>query len=142
MIHCDEPDVPAGGFFSGVDLSVHSQVTYHCEAGHLLRGDATSTCLNSATWSALAPTCTCKHGKLISLAPHSQSSETLQNPFKVIKTLAKSSETFRNPFKVIENLAKPLQSHRKPCKTLAKSLESIRNLKKNPFKVVRTRQKP
>ena len=63
LIQCDEPSVPSGGLVTGFDFTVHSTISYHCEAGHQLVGQKTSKCLPSRTWSNPAPLCVCKQLK-------------------------------------------------------------------------------
>jgi len=60
VITCEEPDVPSGGFVVGYDFNVHSSIEYHCEAGHLLKGEAVRMCNSDGEWSSRAPDCQCR----------------------------------------------------------------------------------
>lgn len=60
MITCEEPEVPPGSFVVGYDFNVHSLIEYHCEAGHLLIGEASHVCGNTGEWSGSTPICECK----------------------------------------------------------------------------------
>ncbi|KAG7211173.1 hypothetical protein KM043_010494 [Ampulex compressa] len=51
------PDVPAESYVVGYDLNVHSAIEYHCEVGHLLRGEARHTCGKDGEWSGEVPSC-------------------------------------------------------------------------------------
>jgi Sushi repeat (SCR repeat) len=44
----------------GYDFNVHSSIEYHCEAGHLLKGEAVRVCNGDGEWSSTAPNCQCK----------------------------------------------------------------------------------
>jgi len=57
QIMCQEPAVPSGAFITGYDFSLHSEINYHCEDGHLLVGPSTRKCQNNGEWSGLAPFC-------------------------------------------------------------------------------------
>ncbi|CAB3383572.1 Hypothetical predicted protein [Cloeon dipterum] len=57
LITCEEPEVPNGGFVIGYDFNVHSRIEYHCEPGHLLRGEPTRECNSNGEWSSRAPSC-------------------------------------------------------------------------------------
>lgn len=57
MITCDTPHVPPGTYVIGYDYNVHSSIEYHCDPGHLLRGDATLQCNVNGEWSGEAPYC-------------------------------------------------------------------------------------
>lgn len=61
VITCEEPDVPAGSYVVGYDFNVHSTIEYHCEVGHILRGDSIHICTREGDWSGTTPTCECKH---------------------------------------------------------------------------------
>ena len=61
LIQCDEPSLPSGGLVTGFDFTVHSTISYHCQAGHQLIGQKTSKCLPARTWSNPAPLCVCKY---------------------------------------------------------------------------------
>lgn len=60
MITCDEPEVPTGSYVVGYDFNVHSTIEYHCEVGHVLRGEAVHTCSREGEWSGDTPDCVCK----------------------------------------------------------------------------------
>lgn len=60
VIECEEPDVPSGGYVTGFDFTIHSEIVYHCEVGHILSGDTMRKCLPTGTWSGNPPSCTCK----------------------------------------------------------------------------------
>lgn len=61
MITCEEPEVPSGSYVVGYDLNVHSTIEYHCDDGHVLRGEATRICTQEGVWSGATPTCECKY---------------------------------------------------------------------------------
>nr|CAH0105825.1 unnamed protein product [Daphnia galeata] len=58
LIECEEPDIPAGSYVTGTDFTIHREIRYYCEKGHLMSGDSRRKCLRSGTWSDSAPTCT------------------------------------------------------------------------------------
>lgn len=60
VITCEEPEVPSGSYVVGYDFNVHSSIEYHCEVGHLLRGESTHTCTQIGEWSGSTPACECK----------------------------------------------------------------------------------
>lgn len=60
LVTCDTPFVPPGGFVVGYDYNVHSTITYHCDPGHVLKGNPTLECLDSGEWNEEAPYCECK----------------------------------------------------------------------------------
>lgn len=41
----------------GYDYNVHSTIEYHCDPGHLLRGEAVHRCAESGDWTGTAPFC-------------------------------------------------------------------------------------
>ncbi|XP_058831094.1 sushi, von Willebrand factor type A, EGF and pentraxin domain-containing protein 1 [Topomyia yanbarensis] len=57
LITCETPHVPPGSYVVGYDYNIHSSIQYHCDPGHILRGDDTLTCLESGHWSGDAPDC-------------------------------------------------------------------------------------
>ncbi|XP_044588526.1 sushi, von Willebrand factor type A, EGF and pentraxin domain-containing protein 1 isoform X2 [Cotesia glomerata] len=57
LITCEEPEVPDGSYVVGYDLNIHSTIEYHCEAGHLLNGEAKHVCQKNGEWSGLVPAC-------------------------------------------------------------------------------------
>lgn len=61
VITCETPDVPPGSYVVGYDYNVHSTIEYHCDPGHVLKGESTLKCLESGEWSGEAPTCLCKN---------------------------------------------------------------------------------
>lgn len=63
MITCVEPELPAGSYVTGYDFNVHSKIDYHCEKGHILRGEATHWCNSNGEWSAKPPTCECEFSR-------------------------------------------------------------------------------
>jgi hypothetical protein len=60
VITCVEPELPAGSYVVGYDFNVHSTIEYHCEVGHILRGEATHECTVQGEWSGETPRCECK----------------------------------------------------------------------------------
>jgi hypothetical protein len=60
VITCLEPELPTGSYVVGYDFNVHSTIEYHCEVGHILRGEATHECTMQGEWSGVTPTCECK----------------------------------------------------------------------------------
>ncbi|XP_025834968.1 sushi, von Willebrand factor type A, EGF and pentraxin domain-containing protein 1 [Agrilus planipennis] len=57
LISCEEPEVPAGSFVVGYDFNVHSTIEYHCEVGHILRGESQRTCDIDGEWTGSVPFC-------------------------------------------------------------------------------------
>ncbi|RZC43271.1 sushi, von Willebrand factor type A, EGF and pentraxin domain-containing protein 1, partial [Asbolus verrucosus] len=53
IITCEEPDVPSGSYVVGYDFNVHSSIEYHCEVGHVLRGEPIHTCTKEGDWSVI-----------------------------------------------------------------------------------------
>lgn len=49
--------MPPGSFVVGYDYNVHSTIEYHCDPGHLLRGEATHRCADTGEWTGNAPFC-------------------------------------------------------------------------------------
>lgn len=60
MITCDTPHVPPASYVVGYDYNVHSTITYHCDPGHILRGEPLLKCLITGEWDNEAPDCKCK----------------------------------------------------------------------------------
>lgn len=57
LITCEEPEVPSGSYVVGVDFNVNSAIEYHCEVGHILRGEPNHMCQRNGEWSGTTPTC-------------------------------------------------------------------------------------
>ncbi|XP_046996037.1 sushi, von Willebrand factor type A, EGF and pentraxin domain-containing protein 1 [Schistocerca americana] len=57
LITCEEPEVPSGSYVVGYDFNVHSTIEYHCEVGHILRGQSIHECTLNGEWSGEPPTC-------------------------------------------------------------------------------------
>jgi len=58
---CDEPLVPHGGFVTGYDFTVGSEIQYHCEEGHMMvGGNEVRKCTSKGVWNGNAPECRCK----------------------------------------------------------------------------------
>lgn len=57
VITCEAPNLPPGSFVVGYDYNVHSTIEYHCDAGHVLRGEANLKCMETGEWSGDAPVC-------------------------------------------------------------------------------------
>lgn len=53
--------MPNGSYVVGYDLNIHSSIEYHCEAGHLLNGEARHICQKNGEWSGRVPTCECNY---------------------------------------------------------------------------------
>lgn len=62
--------MPGGGYVVGYDYNVHSSIEYHCDAGHVLRGEPIHQCMNSGEWSGDPPACECKTCILHQFFPH------------------------------------------------------------------------
>lgn len=60
VITCDTPHVPPASYVVGYDYNVHSTITYHCDPGHILRGEPLLKCLESGDWDNEAPDCKCE----------------------------------------------------------------------------------
>ncbi|MCL4136014.1 UNVERIFIED_CONTAM: hypothetical protein GTU68_063100, partial [Idotea baltica] len=58
LISCSEPYIPIGGYITGYGFEVHSEVQYHCEAGHYMTGIDTRVCNRDRQWTGTAPNCT------------------------------------------------------------------------------------
>ncbi|KAK6627548.1 hypothetical protein RUM44_010026 [Polyplax serrata] len=57
LITCDEPEVPSGSYVVGYDFNIHSNIEYHCETGHILKGEPNHQCMPNGDWSGTPPTC-------------------------------------------------------------------------------------
>lgn len=57
MITCETPNLPPGSYVVGYDYNIHSTIEYHCDAGHLLRGESRLKCTETGEWSGVAPVC-------------------------------------------------------------------------------------
>lgn len=57
LIICNEPDIPPGGYVVGYDFNVHSKIEFHCETGHLLRGQSILECTSQGEWTGNPPAC-------------------------------------------------------------------------------------
>jgi hypothetical protein len=64
LITCDTPHVPPASYVVGYDYNIHSTITYHCDPGHILRGEPLLKCLESGDWDNEAPDCKCELGTL------------------------------------------------------------------------------
>ena len=60
VITCETPNVPPGSYVVGYDYNIHSMIEYHCDPGHILRGEKQLRCLETGEWSGEAPFCECK----------------------------------------------------------------------------------
>lgn len=62
---CFEPGLVRNGTRVGTDLKLGSTVTYHCDSGYTLEGDATLTCImgvdGKPSWNKPKPICIGKH---------------------------------------------------------------------------------
>lgn len=61
MITCETPHVPPGSYVVGYDYNIHSSIEYHCDPGHILRGESHLKCTETGEWSLDAPICECKY---------------------------------------------------------------------------------
>ncbi len=61
LITCEAPHVPPGSYVVGYDYNVHSTIEYHCDPGHILRGESLLKCMDNGEWSGEAPFCQCKY---------------------------------------------------------------------------------
>lgn len=57
VITCEAPNLPPGSYVVGYDYNVHSNIEYHCDAGHKLRGESTLKCMETGEWNNEAPIC-------------------------------------------------------------------------------------
>lgn len=57
MITCETPHVPPGSYVVGYDYNIHSSIEYHCDPGHILRGESLLKCMDNGDWSVDAPFC-------------------------------------------------------------------------------------
>lgn len=60
VITCETPHVPPGSYVVGYDYNIHSSIEYHCDPGHILRGESHLKCTETGEWSLDAPICECK----------------------------------------------------------------------------------
>lgn len=60
LITCETPNVPPASYVVGYDYNVHSNITYHCDPGHVLVGKGVLKCLETGEWDHEAPFCKCK----------------------------------------------------------------------------------
>lgn len=60
VITCETPNVPTASYVVGYDYNVHSTIEYHCDPGHILRGEPLLKCLESGDWNNEEPFCQCK----------------------------------------------------------------------------------
>ncbi|CAL4126212.1 unnamed protein product, partial [Meganyctiphanes norvegica] len=56
-ITCDSPELPEGGYVTGYNFDVHSEVQYHCSDGHYLEGDNIRVCTRDRVWTGDSPSC-------------------------------------------------------------------------------------
>lgn len=77
MITCDTPHVPPASYVVGYDYNVHSTITYHCDPGHVLRGEPLLKCLESGDWDNEAPDCKCKKTNRFNFQQDSKFSSSL-----------------------------------------------------------------
>lgn len=61
VISCGEPEVPEDGYVVGYDFDVHSVIEFHCEPGHILKGNPTLQCQPSGEWDGQPPSCLCTY---------------------------------------------------------------------------------
>ena len=57
---CDSLTAPTNGQVSGETTTFNSTLTFTCDAGYDLTGDATVTCNATGSWDYAAPTCDIK----------------------------------------------------------------------------------
>lgn len=57
LVTCDTPHVPPGSYVVGYDYNVRSTIQYHCDPGHVLRGNSVLECLENGEWNSEAPDC-------------------------------------------------------------------------------------
>ena len=55
--YCDEPEIPVNGDIVGTGNMVGNRVTYFCNSGFKLSGDAVRTCQPNGQWSGTLPKC-------------------------------------------------------------------------------------
>ena len=67
VVDCRDPGVPANGFKWLVNTFLGSVVTYSCNVGFALTGDAQRVCQVSGNWSGSLPTCVSKINHPLSL---------------------------------------------------------------------------
>lgn len=65
LITCDTPNVPPGSYVIGYDYNVHSSIEYHCDPGHVLKGQPVLRCSDTGEWSGEAPFCECERNKIL-----------------------------------------------------------------------------
>ncbi|XP_052871678.1 sushi, von Willebrand factor type A, EGF and pentraxin domain-containing protein 1 [Anopheles cruzii] len=78
LITCETPHVPPGSYVIGYDYNIHSSIQYHCDPGHIMRGEDTLVCLESGQWSGDAPDCEYVDCGTLTPSPHG-SHRYLQN---------------------------------------------------------------
>ena len=55
--YCDEPMAPANGGMNSTGNMEGDTVTYFCNEGYNLSGDANRTCQSNGSWSGILPKC-------------------------------------------------------------------------------------
>ena len=55
--YCDEPVVPANGSINSTGSMESDTVTYFCNEGYNLSGNANRTCQSNGSWSGILPEC-------------------------------------------------------------------------------------
>ena len=55
--YCDEPLAPANGVINSTGNMEGDTVTYICNEGYNLSGDANRTCQSNGSWSGIPPKC-------------------------------------------------------------------------------------
>ena len=56
-VDCKDPGTPLNGSRTGDVFTYPATVVYSCDIGHNISGNATLSCLSSASWSSSIPTC-------------------------------------------------------------------------------------
>ena len=56
--YCEVPVVPANGSINSTGIIEGDTVTYFCNEGYNLSGDANRTCQSNGSWSGIQPDCT------------------------------------------------------------------------------------
>ncbi len=61
VVSCSVLVAPSNGTLTGDSVSYWSEVTYSCDLGYILSGDADRTCQADGVWSGSDPVCNSKH---------------------------------------------------------------------------------
>ena len=61
VVNCTALEDPEHGTLTGDSISFGSEVSYSCDNGYILTGDADRTCQADGSWTGSDPICNSKH---------------------------------------------------------------------------------